>query len=184
MKKLLTIFLLLLLKYGNCQSQAHQLISVPLITENKEIDSLLDTIIKIKEPYYPQYADRTKIKGDSCWRIEIYKEKYLLFQMAESGMPAMNYQINRLGTNISSYGYFKYRGHNIFVWINYYFDDFFTRTSAVTTFPFIYKLNKDEPPPSPYAIYRNVQIYKYFDGRFSPYVNPNPQPPVVTQIIK
>jgi len=179
MKKLFTLFLLACFGLGNGHAQPRQLIPVPLIVENKEIDDLLDTAIKIKAPYYPYYAASTKINGDSCWRIDIHKGKFLLFQMAETNMDVMNYEINKTGTNVSNYGYFQYRGHKIFVWINDYFDDFFTKSAQVTTFRFIYKLNKDVPAPSLQNIYRNFLIYKYLEGRFSPHVEQGPPPPVV-----
>jgi hypothetical protein len=179
MKALFSFLLLAFWGVGHSYAQSGQQISVPLITENKEIDSLLDTVIKIKAPYYPYYAASTKIIGDSCWTIEIYKKKYMIFQMVETNTQVINYEINRLGTNKSNYGYFQYRGHKIFVWINEYFDDFFTKSPKVTTFSFVYKLNKDAAVPSPQNLSRNLQIYKYLDGRFSRYVDPNPPPPVV-----
>ncbi|WP_295673262.1 hypothetical protein [uncultured Mucilaginibacter sp.] len=180
MKIFFAFCLLARLGLGNGYAQTRQLIPVPLIVENKEIDGLLDTAIKIKAPYYPYYAASTKITVDSCWRVDIHKGKFLLFQMAETNMDVMNYEINKTGTNVSNYGYFQYRGHKIFVWINDYFDDFFTKSAQVTTFRSIYKLNKDAPAPSLQNIYRNFLIYKYFDGHFSRYVDPNPPPPVVS----
>ncbi|HZY40248.1 MAG TPA: hypothetical protein VFE53_26525 [Mucilaginibacter sp.] len=178
------IFLLVFLWSGPSLAQSGQQISVPLISENKEIDSLLDTVVKIKAPYYQYYAAVTKIIGDSCWRIEIYKEKYLLFQLAETNMPTVNYVINRSLTNdkgksISNFGYFQYRGHKIFVLMNEYFDDFFTKSTKLTMFNFIYKLNKDAPAPVPQMLFRNVQTYKYFGSHFSPYVDISPGPPIV-----
>ncbi len=162
---ILCVVLVIFLGAGDCYAQTNQKISVPVLKESAKIDSLMDMILSNLKTYNIP----SKISKDSCWRIEIFKfkENATSFQIVENEKTVANYEVNQWVDGKVNYGYFQYRGYNIFVRTDSEFYNFLYKTQEEAIFSFIYKLNTSEPRPSLERLYYNPIHSKYEGGAFS-----------------
>ncbi len=172
MKVNLSVLLIIVFGLNISCAQIEMKIPIPLVRENSKIDRFMDTVLKNKVKYD---RNKTGFFEKSYWRLEVFKESYPMFQIFENNGTVINYVINKIVGNPVNYGCFSYRGCMVFVWTGGDFHDFFSSTSEVKTFNFIYKLNGTEAIPSPQLVNNGQQLYKYLNGQFS-----DPGPPVVT----
>jgi hypothetical protein len=165
MKILFTFFLVAFWGLSNCHAQAGKVIPVPVVAESPLLDSLMERMIRNREKYNTTHI---KLPDTGCWRLEIFRSNDPAYpdilQSFESTEPVINYTINQMGGDTSGYSCFAYRGFKVFVWCNRVGGDFFTNTSSVKTFSFIYKLAKGQSRPPERELHGRQQLFRYLGG--------------------
>jgi hypothetical protein len=164
-----TLFLSLLLSINHSYGQSHVEIPIPVLKESKVIDSLMDVILNPNTK--PNVWDGSKALQDSCIIISMIKENdsSFLFHISTTTKKNVNYSINFLAKKQTDFGYFQYKGTNVFVREFDHFNIFFAGTLNFGSLEFIYKLkeNYHELPDGLLPRGSKTWSFEYKDGHFS-----------------
>jgi len=162
MKTFYLILLVFCATFTRVYGQAGEKIPVPILKDNKNIDDLIEIILKQKKR---GSEAETKFQTDSSLVVYVLKFKdYFSFGVAEKSNAVMNGIINKMFFYKANFGYFNYKKNNIFVWTKDQFYDFLTLTPDVEKLDYIFKIGTYKQPAGEQTINWH---YKYQNGHFS-----------------
>jgi hypothetical protein len=154
MRILLTI-LLVNLPLGFAFSQTHKNIAIPVLEENKDIDSLMGGILRSCETI-STYGNQ--LQKNNCFIIAIDSGPDFIIEFKSKKI--VNFFFNYRTDVKPTVGVFKYQGYVVFVFATTNTSDFFKKTRHRLSFSYIFK-TKDQTsaPTNPWP--DSVWLYDY-----------------------
>jgi hypothetical protein len=163
MKRVVIVLFISFFVPACCFAQTGDKMPIPVLKEAQKIDRLMDLVFD--QAKATANIDQKLLK-DSCWIIEMFRNsRNISFQVICNSKPAINFRINLFESNGGKYGYFNYKGNNVFVWTQDTFGAFFMNTDYVKSFNFITYTTDAKLPE--HELYPYTLHYNYADGRFT-----------------
>jgi hypothetical protein len=167
MKAWVTFLLLTCFGLNYTYGQPKKKIYVPVLKENKLLDSLLDLMFHYEG--LPAIGNE-KLSHSNYIILNISNmvvdNSYYFHLYTGADEKSINCSINNLVNNGTAVGcgYLTYKKYKIFVWTNKNYE-FFKQKSRAKTFKFLYKVNCDDYLPN--ITHLSLLNYKYKNGIFS-----------------